>query len=151
MRKLCFILLVIYCAEEARGQTSFADQQKETKSFILGVISSYQNPMAYYPLRRDIFLPTEEEMAKDEMEKSYPEGVRSLGNVLFVSANDTTYQRESFVDEYGDPLDLRLFRTRTLPSRKSNGDFFRRKQQYHLKQYPKLGKFLYFNSRFGSL
>lgn len=145
-RKLLLVSLILLVAIPGRAQN--ADQQKEAERFILDVLSKYKNPMSYYPLRRDIFLPDEEEKAEIEREQNYPKGARSLG-FLVVVTNDSLYQREPFIDANGDILDLSLFRgKRDLPSLRSNGEYFRRKQQALINRYPSAGRFLYFNNNY---
>lgn len=148
VRKLFCIVLLLSLAVSASAQTHSQKQQKETEQFILKVLARYKNPMSYYPLRRDIFLPDEEEIAKDEFEKSYPEGARSLGHIVFLAPNDTTYHREPFVDADGDLLDLSTAKKRSLLSLKSNSSYFKKKQLSHLNRYPSLGRFLYYNASF---
>lgn len=146
IRKLLILVLSLFAGYLASAQNQTESEEEKKQRLILKVLAKYKNPMSYYPLRRDIFLPTEEETIKDEMEKSYPEGARSLGHIVFISSKDTTYRREPFVDANGDLLDLSLFRRRYYPSQKSNSSYFRKKQQAHLNRYPSLGRFLYFNS-----
>ncbi len=150
IRKLFILVLSLLSGYMAGAQTQSESEEVKKQRIILKVLSKYKNPMSYYPLRRDIFLPSEEEITKDEMEKSYPEGARSLGHIVFISSSDTTYRREPFVDADGDLLDLSLFRRRYYPSQKSNSSYFIRKQQAHLNRYPSLGRFLYFNSLYGT-
>lgn len=145
-RKLLLIGLVILAVLPAQAQK--ADQQKEAKRFILDVLARYKNPMSYYPLRRDIFLPNDEEQAEIDQEHNYPKGSKSLGFIVFVK-DDSTYNREPFVDANGDILDLSLYRgRREMPSLRSDSDYFRRKQQHLINRYPTIGRFLYFNSNY---
>ena len=147
-RKLLLFSLLIWAVLPAPAQTQSAEQQKETERFILKVLANYKNPMSYYPIRRDIFLPDEEEKAKIEQEHNYPEGGKSAGFIVVVK-NDSTYQREPFVDANGDLLDLSLYRgRREMPSLRSDGNFFRRKQQQLINRYPSMGRFLYFNTHY---
>lgn len=149
-RKLFFLFILLSTGLMASGQSKSESEQAKTERIILKVLSKYKNPMSYYPLRRDIFLPSEEETVKDEMNKSYPEGARSLGHIVFVSSSDTTYYREPFVDANGDLLDLGNYKRRYYPSQKSNSSYFRKKQIAHLKKNPSLGRLLYFNFLYGS-
>lgn len=146
IQKLLILFLSLLGGYATSAQTLAESEERKKQSVILKVLSRYKNPMSYYPLRRDIFLPSEEEVTKDEMEKSYPEGSRSLGHIVFISSSDTTYRREPFVDANGDLLDLSLFKRSYYPSQKSNSSYFRKKQLAHLNRYPSLGRFLYFNS-----
>lgn len=148
-RKLGLFTFSLLLVCQLSAQTAEEKREKETREFILSVLSKYKNPMSYYPLRRDIFLPSEEEIAKDEMEKSYPEGSRSLGHIVFLSANDTTYKREPFLDANGDLLELSFINRKPMPSLKSNSGYFQKRQQGMLNRYPSLGRFLYFNKSFG--
>lgn len=147
-RKLiAFVLLILPCIQVSAQSER---QQEEAKKFILKVLSEYKNPLSYYPLRRDIFLPDEKEQAEIDMEHSYPEGARSLGVVVFASS-DSDHEREPFVDADGDLLDLSLIRRKNYPSLKSNGSYFRKKQWAHINRYPTLGRFLYFNAGFSEV
>ncbi|GAB5525787.1 MAG: hypothetical protein Roseis2KO_36590 [Roseivirga sp.] len=150
VRKLSILIILFSAGFMASAQSQLETEQDKTKRSILKVLSQYKNPMSYYPLRRDIFLPTEEEIAKEEFNKSYPEGARSLGHIVFISSSDTTYRREPFVDANGDLLDLSLFSRKQYPSQKSNSSYFKKKQVAHLNRYPSLGRFLYFNSLYES-
>ena len=145
-RKLLLLCLLVMAVIPGQAQTD--DSQKEAERFILKVLSEYQNPMSYYPLRRDLFLPDEEELAKKEMEQNYPKGARSFGFIVFVK-DDSEYEREPFIDADGDLLDLSLFGgRRDYPSLRSDGDLFRRKQRAYQNRYPSMGQFLYFNSNY---
>ncbi|MCE7994880.1 MAG: hypothetical protein HEP71_23085 [Roseivirga sp.] len=146
VRKLFILIPLLSAGFIASAQVQTQAEKEKTQQAILKVLSKYKNPMSYYPLRRDIFLPDEKEIAKDELDKSYPEGARSLGHVVFISSSDSTYRREPFVDANGDLMDLSVFARKHYPSQKSNISYFRKKQQAHLNRYPSLGRFLYFNS-----
>ena len=148
-RKLLLFTFVMLAAYQLDAQTAEETREKETRKFILKVLSKQKNPMSYYPLRRDIFLPSEEEIVKDEFEKSYPEGSRSIGHIVFLAANDTTYKREPFIDANGDLLELSFIDRKSQPSLKSNSGYFQKRQQGMLNKYPSLGRFLYFNKSFG--
>lgn len=148
-RKLFCAGLLLCLVSEVGAQSYTQAKKEETQKFILKVLAQYKNPMSYYPLRRDIFLPDEEEVAEDELKKSYPEGARSLGFIVFIDAQDTTYHREPFIAADGDLLDLSHAARRTQPSSmKSNASYFRKKQLGHLNRYPSLGRFLYYNATF---
>lgn len=145
-RKLLLIGLVLLAVLPAQAQS--ADQQKEAERFIIDFLSKAQNPMSYYPLRRDIFLPDEDEMAELDRDQNYPAGANSYGFIVFVK-NDSTYNREPFVDANGRVMDLSLFRDRRQkPSMRSDSYLFRQKQQVLLSRYPSMGHFLYFNSNY---
>lgn len=118
------------------------------EKFILKVMREYKNPMAYYPLRKDIFLPSEEEQAKTDLKHSYPKGAVIMGSFIFLKAG-TDYQREPFVDAFGN----RMFDNFLHPERKPlslRGDvsFFQKKQRRLLDGNPNIGKFLLFNELF---
>ena len=147
--KLCFTLFLVLIGIPAFGQEAVSPPQKETRQVILKVLSDYKNPMSYYPLRRDIFLPTEEEITKDEMSKSYPDGSRSLGFVVFVPSNDSTYYREPFVDANGELMDLMKLSKPSYLSLKSNGQYFRKRQEAYIKRSPAYSRILLFNSTYG--
>ena len=149
-RKLTFFSLLLALATQLGAQTAEEKREMETRKFILETLSKYKNPMSYYPLRRDIFLPSEEELTQLEFRNSYPEGARSLGNIVFLASNDSTYYREPFVDASGDLLEFNFIPRKKMPSLKSNSGYFQKRQQGMLNRYPSLGKFLYFNQSFGS-
>jgi len=145
-RKLLLICLFIVPVLPGKAQSSA--QQAETEKFILKVLSEYKNPMSYYPLRRDIFLPDEQELAEMEMDHNYPNGASSMGFFVFVK-DDSSYYREPFIDANGDILDLSVNRrNKVYPSLRSDSDLFRRKQQALLNRYPSAGRFLYFNKNY---
>lgn len=147
--KLSYICLMILISVSAYGQDGLELSQEESREVILKVLSKYKNPMSYYPLRRDIFLPTEEEIAKDELNKSYPKGARSLGSVVFISSKDTTYYREPFVDANGDLLDLFRLSKRNYPSLKSNSQYYRNRQEAYVSRSATYSRFYLFNTTYG--
>lgn len=117
------------------------------EAFILKVMREYKNPMAYYPLRKDIFLPSAEEEAKTELKNSYPRGAVILGNFIFIKPG-TDYQREPFVDAMGNRMfDNYLYPGRKPPSVRGDASFFRKKQRL-LGTNPNVGKFLLLNELF---
>jgi hypothetical protein len=150
VRKLCSIWLLLFLSQITFAQSEEEVAQGKAKQFIVEVMSRNKNPMSYYPLRRDIFLPTEEEQARSEMANSYPAGAKSLGHIVFIPSGDTTYYREPFVDASGDLLDPLNIKPTHYPSLSGNSSYFRKKQLAHLNRYPSLGKFLYFNASFAS-
>lgn len=117
------------------------------EAFILKVMREYKNPMAYYPIRKDIFLPSEEEQAKTDLKNSHPKGAVVMGSFIFLKPG-TDYKREPFVDALGN----RMFDNFLSPGRKPaslRGDFsFFKKKQRRLNTNPNVGKFLLFNSLF---
>lgn len=148
MLKLYSMWVLLFLGQITLAQTEEEVTEEKAKQFIVEVMGRYKNPMSYYPLRRDIFLPMEEEQARSEMAKSYPVGAKSLGHIIFIPSGDTTYYREPFVDASGGLIDpLNIERTH-YPSMSSNSSYFRKKQLAHLNRYPSLGRFLYFNASF---
>lgn len=137
-----FIAFVLIVGGWAYGQKKLSAEQ-----FIVKKLSERKNPFAYIPFNRDLFLPTEEEEMKEELKKSYPENGFSLGSIVFVNSNDSTYQREPMVDAYGAPLQHFTFDRGPSFSVRNDNAYFRRKQQYHLNQYPNLGRFLFLYSK----
>lgn len=148
--KHCLVLFLIPVSLSVYSQTGVEASQKKTKQLILKILSEYKNPMGYYPIRRDIFLPSEEEMTKDEMKKSYPKSSRSLGFVVFIPANDTTYYREPFIEANGDLLDLTNLNKRNYPSMKNNSTYFRKRQLTYLNRSPSYSRFVRFNATYGA-
>ncbi|MFY0591654.1 hypothetical protein [Roseivirga sp.] len=129
----------------SQGQTKSPNEKAE--EFILKVMREYKNPMAYYPLNKDIFLPTEEEIMKSELKYSYPDRAVVMGSFIFLKKG-SDYKRELFVDAKGNRLfDNYLYPNRRGISLKANSDFFKKKQQM-LNGNPNVGKFLLFNEAF---
>lgn len=147
--KLSYIFLMCIMSLSAYGQDGLELSQEETRAVILKVMAKYKNPMSYYPLRRDIFLPSEEEIARDEMNKSYPKGARSLGFVVFVPSNDTTYYREPFIEANGDVMDLFRLSKRNYPSLKSNSQYYRKRQEAYINRSATYSSFYLFNTTYG--
>lgn len=117
------------------------------EAFILKVMREYKNPLAYYPIRKDIFLPSEEEQANIDFKNSHPKGAVVMGNFIFLKPG-TDYQREPFVDALGNRMfDNYLSPGRKPPSLKGDYSFFKKKQR-RLNTNPNVGKFLLFNSLF---
>lgn len=138
---LCFMFLSLGLSM-ANAQTS---KEEETKAFILKVVSSYKNPLAYYPLRRDLFLPSEEELDSiNHAMDSYSSPHVRYG-ILF-DTNDSI-KREPFVDAHGDllfPAPLSKYHS----SKANSFQYFKRRQNHILNSNPNLGKFLYYNRQF---
>ncbi|WP_420384736.1 hypothetical protein [Roseivirga sp.] len=138
---LCCVFLGLLSLE-MRGQQS---TQEETESFILEVMASYKNPMAYYPLRRDLFLPGQAEIdSLNQLMDSYS-SPHVMYKILFVY--DDSLKREPFLDAKGQML----FPSRISGSHSSrtNGfQYFRRKQERLIRSSPELGKFLLYNRMF---
>lgn len=123
------------------------DANQLAEEFILKVMKEYKNPMAYYPLRKDIFLPSASEEAKTELKNSYPDGAVVIGSFIFLKEG-SDYQREPFVDAKGN----RMFDNFLKPGRKplslrGGASFFRKKQRL-LNTNENVGKFLLFNELF---
>jgi len=99
--RLFFLLLfstVLVGSLSAQGEAL----NVKAEAHILKVMSEYKNPWAYYPLRRDIFLPSEEEMMKTELKNSYPDNSVVIGPFIFIKPG-AKLQREPFVDASGMP------------------------------------------------
>lgn len=145
-RKLLLICLFIVLVVPGRAQS--AAQQEKAEKIILKVLSEYKNPLSYYPLRRDIFLPDEEEMAKIEREQNYPKGAHSFGFIVFVK-DDSSYYREPFIDADGDILDLSVYpKIRPLLSLRPDSYLFRRKQQALINRSPSASRIQFFNTNY---
>jgi len=137
---LCFMFLSLGLSM-ANAQTS---KEEETKAFILKVVSSYKNPLAYYPLRRDLFLPSEEELdSLNYLMDSYS-SPHMMYKILFDT--DDSIKREPFVDAHGDllfPAPLPRYHSKT-----NDFEYLKRKQERILNSNPNLGKFLLYNQQF---
>lgn len=133
-----FYALLFTLSFQALGQS---DQQEEAEKFILKVVSEYKNPWAYYPLRRDLFLPTEEEAKEIERKNDYPEGAKVSGSFIFLD-KDTELDRPFFVDSEGKLL----FSNSPYKglSKKSSFKYQRRKFELLANSTPSLGRFLYY-------
>ncbi|OEK07064.1 hypothetical protein BFP71_05245 [Roseivirga misakiensis] len=127
------------------AQTKSANELAQ--DFILKVMREYKNPMAYFPLSKDIFLPTEEEIMREELKNSYPDRAVVMGSFIFLKKG-SNYKREPFVDAQGNRMfDNFLDPNRRGLSLKANQAFFQKKQQM-LNGNPNVGKFLLFNEAF---
>ena len=123
-----------------------AQKRQSTEEFILEVLARQKNPMANIPYNRDRFLPSESEIKKMEMDANHPVNGKSIGPIVFVRANDTTYRREGFVDGNGAPMES-FISTKKRRFSSMGDDYFLEKQKSHLNRYPQLGRFLYNFSR----
>ncbi len=141
---ICLMLLF------AMGKEAIAQNytEEETQAFILEVMSSYKNPMAYFPLRRDMFLPSQAEIdSLDRVLDGFSSPHLSY-QYLFLSKSDTL-KREIFLDTRGVPL----FKSsnRKPISTGSDLNYFKRRQDKLLNASPGLGKFLLYNEQFKKL
>lgn len=138
---LCFMFLS-FMFSVARAQNS---QEEEAKEFILKVVSSYKNPLAYYPLNRDLFLPGQEEIDSLNRVMDRYSAPHLMYKVLFV--NDDSLKREAFLDAYGQPL-FQAPISRFHSSKSNDFHFFKRRQDKLLSSTPNLGRFLLYNRQF---
>lgn len=145
-RHISLLVLLASIQVAAFGQQPM---KQGAEAFILKVMREYKNPMAYYPLRKDIFLPTERELMKVELENSYPEGSVVLGSFIFIK--NETYDREPFVDAKGNRLFERYPGKSRMLSVKGGSAYLRSKQNRLLNANPNLGRFLLYNSGFTTL
>lgn len=143
LRLISFLVLWVSVCTTAVGQDTSA---QSAEAFIIKVMSEYKNPMAYYPLRKDIFLPTDQELQRIELKNSYPEGSVVLDSFIFIK--DKPYEREPFVDSRGNQMFEHYLQKPKLLSVKGNSEYFRSKQNRLLRANPNLGKFLLYNSDF---
>ena len=121
------------------------NREEETQSFILEAMANYKNPMAYYPIRRDIFLPSSIEIdSLDNVMDDYSAPHLSY-QFLFLSKNDTL-KREIFLDASGKPL-FKISFGRAISSQ-GGLEYLQRRQSRLLNASPDLGKFLLFNEKF---
>lgn len=138
---LCFVFLS-FMLSVARAQNA---QEEETKEFILKVVSSYKNPLAYYPLNRDLFLPDQAEIDSINGALDRYSSPHLMYKILF--DNDDSIKRETFLNASGQPL----FQTpisRFHSSKSNDFQFFKRKQDKMLSSTPNLGRFLLYNRQF---
>ena len=138
---ICFIFLSVICSIGlAQGS-----KEEETKAFILKVVSSYKNPLAYFPLRRDLFLPSQQELDSINHVLDSYSSPHVMYGILF-DTNDSI-KREPFVDAHGDllfPAPLSKYHS----SKANSFQYFKRRQNHILNSNPNLGKFLYYNRQF---
>ncbi len=121
--------------------------QEKVEDFIISVVSNYKNPMAYYPLRQDIFLPDEVEKAEIERTNDRPDGALIQGSFIFLK--DDTLNRERFVSSEGSLLYPSL-KYRGL-SKKAGYDYSVRRHKLLMRSNENLGKFLWYNQQFKKL
>lgn len=133
-------LVSAVCAQETAAND-------KAEAHILKVMSEYKNPWAYYPLRRDIFLPTEEEVMKTELQNSYPDNSVVIGPFIFMKPG-AKLDREPFVDASGKPMFTNFLSNKKPASLKGDSSFFLGKQKRLLGAHPNLGKFLLYNEGF---
>lgn len=146
MAKLFFSLLIsTSLASSVCAQETAANAKAE--AHILKIMAEYKNPFAYYPLRRDIFLPTEEEVMKTELKNSYPDNSVVIGPFIFMKPG-AEIDREPFVDASGKPMFTNFLSNKKPASLSSNSSLFLGKQQRLLGAHPNLGKFLLYNEGF---
>lgn len=127
------------------GQKALA--QETVEDFIISVVSNYKNPMAYYPLRKDIFLPTAAELDSLERQKDRPIGSVSAGSFIFVGEEDLN--REYFVDAQG----RLMFQSQKFTGLSSTAgyDYNLRKHSLLMRKTENLGRFLWYNHQFKKL
>lgn len=138
---ICFIFLSVI-SSIGLAQSS---KEEETKAFILKVVSSYKNPLAYFPLRRDLFLPSQEELDSINHAMDSYSSPHVMYSILF-DTNDSI-KREPFVDAHGDllfPAPLPGFHS----TKTNDFRYFKRRQEKILNSNPNLGKFLFYNQQF---
>lgn len=121
--------------------------QETVEEFIISVVSNYKNPMAYYPLRQDIFLPTEQELDSLERSRDFPEGAVVTGSFIFLKSDEL--DRDRFVDSNGN-LMFKSNKYRGVSS-KGGYDYRLRKHDLFLRKTEKLGQFLWYNEQFKKL
>lgn len=121
--------------------------QEDVEDFIISVVSNYKNPMAYYPLRQDIFLPDELELAQIERINDRPLGALTKGSFIFIK-NDTL-DRERFISSEGSLLYPSL-KYRGL-SKRAGYTYRLRRHQLLMRGNENLGKFLWYNQQYKKL
>ncbi len=145
--KRLFFVLFIYCATIAGLYAQDVTSNEKAQEHILKVMSEYKNPLAYFPFRRDLFLPTEEEMMEMELQHSYPDNSVVMGPFIFMKEG-AALDREPFLDAQGRPMFTNLFGAQKPSSLSGGSKYFRAKQRRLLNAHPNLGKFLLFNEGF---
>ncbi len=144
--RLFFLLLfstVLVSSLSAQGEAL----NVKAEVHILKVMGEYKNPLAYYPLRRDIFLPTEEEVMKTELKNRNPDNAVVSGSFIFMKPG-AGLNREPFVDASGKPMFTNFLSNKKPASLKGDSSFFLGKQKRLLSAHPNLGKFLLYNEGF---
>ena len=143
MTKHVFLLLLpVMLVKPCWGQNQSAEE------FIIAFTSNYKNPMAYYPLRQDIFLPSEEEWRQIESRRDRPEQAVVTGSFIFMD-KDSTIDREPFITATGELMFSRS-PYRGL-SRKPSYAYHKRRQKLLMNQNTNLGRFLWYNEQFKKL
>lgn len=147
MRSRPWICLILLCQMALSGNAQ-DNREEETQSFILEVMANYRNPMAYYPIRRDIFLPSSQEIDSLNRAMDGYSAPHLSYQVLFLSKADTL-KREIFLDVSGKPL----FKTSFGQGISSKGglSYFQKRQNRLLNTSSELGKFLWYNEEFKRL
>jgi len=123
-------------------------QEETVEEFIISVTSNYKNPMAYYPLRQDIFLPSEEELKRTERNNDNPENASVIGSFIFLS-KDAELKRDRFITASGDLMFTDTF-YRGL-SKRSSYAYHRRRHKIIMNKNSNVGKFLWYNQQFKNL
>ena len=121
--------------------------QESVEDFIISVVSNYKNPMAYYPLRQDIFLPTEQELDSIERKRDFPEGAVVTGSFIFLKSDEL--DRDRFIDSNGNLI----FKSNKYKGLSSNGGYTYRLRRHDLflRKTDRLGQFLWSNQQFKKL
>ncbi len=123
-------------------------QDQQIEELIISVSSNYKNPLAYYPLRQDIFLPSEEELKMIERNKDNPEQASVQGSFVFLD-KDSTLDRDRFITASGD---LMFANSMYMGLSKRNSyKYHKRKQKLLSNSNPNLGRFLWYNEQFKKL
>lgn len=125
-----------------------AAQKESVEEFIISVTSNYKNPLAYYPLRQDIFLPTEEELNTLEKKRDRPQDARVMGSFVFMD-KDEPIRRDPFITASGELMFSRS-KYRGLSIR-STFAYHQRRHDLLVNKHANLGKFLWYNRQFKAL
>lgn len=126
---------------------SFA-QEETAEEFIIAFTSNYKNPLAYYPLRQDIFLPGEDELEELESRKDRPSNATVMGSFVFLNKNEAL-NRDRFVTASGELIYPRSV-YRGL-SERSSFKYHKRRRKLLLSNNANLGKFLWYNQQFKNI
>ncbi len=145
--KRLFFIVFVYSTTAVGLCAQDVTSNEKAQEYILKVMSEYKNPLAYFPFRRDLFLPSEAEMMEIELQNSYPDNSLVMGPFIFMKEG-AELDREPFLDAKGRPMFTNLFGAKKPSSLSGGSEYFRAKQKRLLNAHPNLGKFLLFNEGF---
>lgn len=142
MKRILIAFILCYCA------LPLTAQKESVEEFIISITSNYKNPLAYYPLRQDIFLPSEEELKALEKERDKPNEARVTGSFIFMD-KDEPIKRDPFITASGELMFV-TSKYRGLSCR-STLAYHQRRHDLLMNKHTNLGKFLWYNRQFKAL